>query len=223
MRAHRLVELHGVNYRAAREQRARERPEPRADFHDAIALLDAREFERLAHDVWVNQEILPELFGRRVPEGAQNLRGARGRKLSAVFHDTPQKLFQDAAGGQHYSPEPPKNAAGERRQYENLRRLRAGARRKAEGCDCCAPSFRHWRTAGKSAPPHAFGRRGFLRRGLYSADGLAPQLQRRTVSADSDCEPTGSRYRQSRKIGGSAGASAQNSRREKAKDAPCAY
>ena len=104
MRAHRLVELHRVNCRAAREQRARERPEPRADLDDAITLLDARELERLAHNVWVHQKILPELFGRHVPEGAQNLRGARGRKLSAVFHDMPQKLSQTAAGGQHYSP-----------------------------------------------------------------------------------------------------------------------
>jgi hypothetical protein len=69
------VEFNGPHVCAGVEQRGRERAEAGPDFDDAVAGRDARELERFADDVSIDEKILAERLARAVPKAYEELAG----------------------------------------------------------------------------------------------------------------------------------------------------
>ena len=53
------------------EERCRQRPQARTDFHDSIAGPDGRQIQGFSDDVAINQKILPEKLFGLVPKPTQ--------------------------------------------------------------------------------------------------------------------------------------------------------
>ena len=74
----RPVELDGPDVRARLQQGAGQRAETGTDLHHGVPRAHLGQFERLAHDVPVDEEILPQETLRGMPESREKLAGAGG-------------------------------------------------------------------------------------------------------------------------------------------------